>query len=60
MFAAALMTGADGAAVIVAALGAVLFGLAAVQQHGAVQDTMTSEGRGRRLCRDAGLPAEPR
>lgn len=42
------MTGADGWAVALAGLGAVLFGLAAVRQHGAVQDTMAADARGLR------------
>ncbi len=46
MFSAVPMTGADGVAVMLAALGAVLFGLATVRQHGAVQDTMPSDRRG--------------
>jgi hypothetical protein len=35
------MTGSSVVAVVIAALGAVLFGLAAVRQHGAVQATMS-------------------
>lgn len=41
MLASTLTAGADGLAVTFAALGAVLFGLAAVRQHGAVQRTTT-------------------
>ncbi len=37
-----LLTTGHGLAVALAAVGAVLFGLAAVRQHGAVQDTMTA------------------
>ncbi len=43
-----LMTAADGWAVAIAALGAALFGLAAVRQHGAVQNTMAADARGLR------------
>jgi hypothetical protein len=48
MLAAALMSNAHGVAVTLAALGAVLFGLAAVRQHGAVQATMSTGPRGLR------------
>lgn len=48
MLASVLTAGADSLAVILAGLGAVLFGLAAVWQHGAVQDTMTTGTRGLR------------
>jgi drug/metabolite transporter (DMT)-like permease len=42
------MTSTHGLAVALAALGAVLFGLAAVRQHGAVQQTMGTKTRGLR------------
>lgn len=46
MSTAVLMTGADGLAALLAAVGAVLFGLAAVRQHAAVQDTVSGDRPG--------------